>query len=106
MRRHILKSIVPAVLVIFGLVGGASTAAQQPEDSTLAGCLQPGAKEGEFVLVADDKQTYQVQPAAEGVDLAPHANHRVELVGTVEKSETDAVLKAKTLKMVAASCEG
>jgi hypothetical protein len=105
MRRHILKSILSSVLVTLGLVGGAFVAAQQPDDSTLAGCLQPGAKEGEFVLVADDKQTYQVQPA-EGVELAPHANHRVELVGTVEKSDTDAILKAKTLKMVAASCEG
>jgi hypothetical protein len=105
MRRHFLKSIVPAVLVILGLVGGASSAAQQQEDSTLAGCLQAGAKEGEFVLVADDKQRYRVQPA-EGVELAPHANHRVELTGTIEKSEADAVLKAKALKMVAASCEG
>jgi hypothetical protein len=57
------------------------------------------------VLVADDKQTYHVQPN-EGVELAAHANHRVELTGTIEKSETQAVLKTEALKMVAASCEG
>lgn len=50
------------------------------------------------------KQTYQVQPA-ENVELPPHTNHRVELTGTVEKSETDAVVKATALKMVADSCE-
>jgi hypothetical protein len=56
------------------------------------------------VLAGDDKQTYQIQPA-EGVDLAPHANHRVELTGTTEKTETSSVLRAKALKMVATSCE-
>jgi hypothetical protein len=105
MRRHSLKSILSSVLVFAGLAGGALVAAQQAEDSTVAGCLQPGAKDGEFVLVADDKQTYHVQPA-EGVELAPHANHRVELTGTIEKSETQAVVKTKALKMVATSCEG
>ena len=56
------------------------------------------------MLVVDDKQTYHIQPA-EGVELAPHANHRVELTGTIEKTETNSVLNAKALKMVATSCE-
>lgn len=95
------------ILMLLSIVAfGAQTrpAAAQVEETTVAGCLQPGSNDGEFVLVADDKQTYQVQPA-EGVEIAPHANHRVELTGTVEKNETSSVLKATALKMVASSCE-
>lgn len=85
-------------------VGAQSQAPDQVEETTVAGCLQTVADAGGFVLVAEDKQTYQIQ-AAESVELAPHANHRVELTGTVEKTETSTVLKATALKMVASSCE-
>ena len=78
--------------------------AAQAGEVTIAGCLQRGANDGEFMLVGDDKQTYQVQ-AAESVALPPHANHRVELTGTLEKNETSSILKASALKMVADSCE-
>ena len=81
----------------------AQEGAQQPEESTIAGCLQAGSNEGEFVLVNDEKTTYQVQ-AAEGVEVAPHVNHRVELTGTVEKTESSLIIKAKALKMVSTSC--
>lgn len=56
------------------------------------------------MLVADDKQTYHVQ-AAENVELAPHANHRVEITGTIEKGENNNVPNATALKMVESSCE-
>lgn len=79
-------------------------AAQEQQETTIAGCLQTSTNPGSFVLVADDKQTYQVQ-AAENVELGPHANHRVELTGTVEKSDDNNVLKATALKMVKGSCE-
>ena len=105
MRRFVARVIALTLLVTVSLPGYTVSIAGQSEDSTVAGCLQAGTQDGEFVLVADDKQTYQVQ-AAEGVELSPHANHRVELTGTIEKSETSAVIKAKALKMVAASCEG
>ena len=82
--------------------GAAQEGAQQPEESTIAGCLQAGLNEGEFVLVNDEKTTYQVQ--AEGVEVAPHVNHRVELTGTVEKTESSLIIKAKALKMVSTSC--
>ena len=78
-------------------------AVQQPEETTVAGCLQAGANTGEFVLVHDEKTTYQVH-AAEGVDVAPHVNHRVELTGTIEKTESTLIFKAKALKMVSTSC--
>jgi hypothetical protein len=81
----------------------AQEGAQQPEESTIAGCLQAGSNEGEFVLVNDEKTTYQVQ-AAEGVAVAPHVNHRVELTGTVEKTESSLIIKAKAMKMVSTSC--
>ena len=94
MLRHTVSGLM--LLALVGSVGliGHSAAAGQSEDVTVGGCLQAGAKEGEFVLVVDDKITYQIQPA-EGVELAPHANHRVELTGTVEKTETSSILKAK-----------
>lgn len=76
---------------------------QQPADTTVAGCLQAGSNEGEFVLVIDEKTRYQVQ-AADGVEVAPHVNHRVELTGTVEKTESSLIMKVKTLKMVSESC--
>ena len=55
------------------------------------------------MLVNDEKATFQVQAAA-GVEVAPHINHRVELTGTVEKTESSLIIKAKTLKMVSTSC--
>jgi len=93
------------MLLSTGAIGAqASQAAAQVEETTVAGSLQSSPNTGEFVLVADDKNTYQVQPA-ESVELAAHANHRVELTGSVETTETSSVLKATALKMVASSCE-
>ena len=56
-----------------------------------------------LLLVNDEKTTYQVQ-AGEGVEVAPHVDHRVELTGTVEKTESSLIIKAKALKMVSTSC--
>ena len=91
MLRHIVaRLIIPAVFVSVVLVDRTVAATRQSDDSAVAGCLQAGATDGEFVLVVDDKLTYQVQPA-EGLDLAPHANHLVELTGTIEKTATSAI---------------
>lgn len=92
------------VFVIGVSVAASLQAAGREQEATVAGCLQAGTNDGEFVLVTDEKQTYQVQ-RGEGVELAPHVNHRVELTGTIEKSETSALVKATALKMVASSCE-
>lgn len=100
----IRTSLIVMLLAIVVIGARSSQAAAQQEETTVAGCLQSGSNAGEFVLVADDKQTYQVQPG-EGVELGPHANHRVELTGLVERSEASVVLKATVLKMVATSCE-
>lgn len=105
MNLHALIGRLLMLVLAFVACGVSSPlAARQVQDSTLAGCLQAVADSGDFILVTDDKETYQVQ-AAEGVDLAPHANHRVELTGTIEKSELTALIKATALKMVAALCE-
>jgi hypothetical protein len=104
LRQVIAKLVIPTLVLITAGIGHSVVAASQSDDATITGCLQAGAKEGEFMLLADDKQTYQIQPA-DGVELAAHANHRVELTGTIEKTETSSVLKANTLKMVATSCE-
>jgi predicted transcriptional regulator len=106
MLRHVIAAtvITSTSLVTLG-VGTHALRAAQAEEATITGCLQAGATEGEFVLVADDKNTHQVQ-AGESIELAPHTNHRVELTGTVEKSDTSSILRVKALKMVASSCEG
>ena len=105
MVRHIMVLVVSAMFV--GPVAlnavRAQESAQQPEDTTVVGCLQTGANTGEFVLVNDEKTTYQVH-AAEGIEIAPHINHRVELTGTSEKTESSMIFKAKALKMVSTSC--
>ena len=105
MVRNVMALVVVGVLSaqLSMTAGRAQEGAQQPEESTIAGCLQAGSKEGEFVLVNDEKTTYQVQ-AAEGVEVAPHVNHRVELTGTVEKTESSLIIKAKALTMVSTSC--
>ena len=106
MGRNFMVFVVSAMLVGAGALSGerAQEGAQQPEGTTVVGCLQAGANAGEFVLVNDEKTTYQVH-AAEGVEVAPHLNHRVELSGTIEKTESSLIFKAKALKMVSTSCE-
>lgn len=99
------KFNLSAVLIIVGLVGCTSATVDQPEDSMVAGCLQPGTQEEQFVFVADDEQTYQVQPV-EGITLAPYVNQRVELTGTLEQADADKVVRTKAVKIVAESCEG
>lgn len=64
-----------------------------------------GTQEEQFVFVADDEQTYQVQPV-EGITLAPYVNQRVELTGTLEQADADKVVRTKAVKIVAESCEG
>ena len=76
----------------------------QAEQTTVIGCLRAGANDGEFVLLNDEQVTYEVQAAAE-LDLASHLNHRIELTGTVEKTDAGIILKASALKMVATSCD-
>jgi hypothetical protein len=92
------------VLALVACVVSGPLAAGQAQEATLAGCLQATDDSRDFKLVLDDKEAYQVQPA-DGVELAPHANHRVELTGTIEKTESSMLLKATALKMVATSCE-
>lgn len=99
--RMLLSALFTGAVVLTPL---AVVAAQDPEEVTVAGCIQAGPTEGQFLLSADDEQTYQIQ-AAEHVAVAAHVNHRVQLTGVVEKSEERAVFKASKLEMVAASCE-
>ena len=103
MTRHTVAGTLTLVFV-FVAFGVLPDAARQAQEVTLTGCLQAGSNSGDFVLVLDDKETYQIQ-AAEGVDLAPHANHRVELTGVIEKTDASPVLKTTALKMIASSCE-
>lgn len=101
-HHRIIATFILALTIVAS--GGLPHAAHQGQQATVTGCLQTGPNAGDFVLVTDEKETYLVQ-AAEGVDLASHANHRVELTGTIEKTDARSILKASTLKMVASSCE-
>ena len=105
MVRRIIVLLVSAMFIAQVALGTtpAQEGAQQPEETIVVGCLQAGANTGEFVLVNDEKTTYRVD-AAEGVELAPHVNHRVELTGTIELTESSMLFKAKALKMVSTSC--
>lgn len=103
-RVLIARPVMLMLLMSISIAAESRQVVAQAEEVTIAGCLQKGTNEGEFTLVADDKQAYQVQPG-ERIELQSHAGHRVELTGTVEKSDTTAVLKASALKMVADSCE-
>ena len=120
--------------------------AQQPErpaeTSTMAankvtytGCLKPGSTPGAWILESAEvapradaasapsavgtsgaaKQTFNLSPAAT-VDLKPHANHKVEVVGVVSPAKSGADVSASTpgaprqqfavesFKMVSSSC--
>jgi hypothetical protein len=106
MRRTLIAGLAALALTVGGAVAAQQPpeGSSQPESTTVAGCLKAGTNSGEFVLVIEEGKQYQVQ-AAEGVELGPHENHRVEVTGTLDKSGADPVLKATSVKMVAASCE-
>jgi hypothetical protein len=105
MVRHITALVV--VGMCFSLVilraEPQQEVAQPPAETTVTGCLQAVAGTDEFELVNDEKTTYRIQ-AADGVEIAPHVNHRVELSGTTEMNESTLIFKAKALTMVSASC--
>jgi hypothetical protein len=99
--------IIGTLVLVFAFVVfpvSSPRAANQAQEATVTGCLQAGVNTGDFVLVTDDKDKYEVQ-ATEGIELAPHANQRVELTGMLEKTDARSVLRATALKMIASSCE-
>lgn len=100
-----IRTTLGLIVAVAACWASSPLAARQTQDATLAGCLHAAGDTGDFTLVTDDQERYQVQ-ATEGVDLAPHANHRVELTGIIEKNELTTSIKATALKMVSASCDG
>jgi hypothetical protein len=106
MVRHLAVAAfaVAALIQHVGVHAQSPQAGAQAEQTTIIGCLRAGANDSEFVLVNDEQVTYQVQTTNE-LDLASHLNHRIELTGTVEKTDTATIFKASALKMVATSCE-
>ena len=106
MVRHLTVAAfaVAALTQHVGVHTQSPEAGTQAEQTTVIACLRAGTNDGEFMLVNDEQLTYQVQASAE-LDLASHLNHRIELTGTVEKTDTATIFKASGLKMVATSCE-
>ena len=106
MVRHMFIAVFISATFIGQVVlhAGSPQEGEKTQATTMVGCLQTGVNAGEFVLVNDEKTTYHVHPA-EGVEVAAHANHRVELTGTIETTESGTIFKATALKMVSTSCE-
>jgi hypothetical protein len=106
MRRTLIAGLAALALTVGGAVAAQQPpeGSSQPETTTVTGCLKAGTNSGEFVLTVEDGKQYRVQ-AAEGVELGPHENHRIEVTGTLDKSGTEPVLKATAVKMVATSCD-
>jgi hypothetical protein len=59
----------------------AQDGAQQAEETTGAGCLQAGSKEGEFALVNDENDPYQSHPPANTHELALSVSYQSVPVG-------------------------
>lgn len=104
--KHVILAGALAGLV--GLTAAASPSAATraevalAQGATLEGCLFSGSATGEF-LVSTGSERHTVV-AGQGVDLAAHVNHRVELTGALEKGKAGQVFRATAVRMVAASC--
>ena len=108
MSNYFIASVV--LLVVLGVAkmwpeqAAPLTEQEQAATVSVTGCLQAGDGEGVVVLTTDDKQSYLVQ-ANDELAVSSHVNHRVELTGTVEKTDSHLVLKVAALMMIASSCE-
>lgn len=92
MRRLML---ILAVLAFAAVDAGPATAQEAAQELTFTGCLAeaPDDAEVEYVLQGitgaemDAEKVHLV--AGEGVDLAPHVGHTVEITGTVEHTDAE-----------------
>lgn len=103
--KHVI--LAGALAGIVGLSAASESAATRidltvVQEATVEGCLLAGSAIGEF-LVSTGSERHTVV-AGQGVDLAAHVNHRVELTGGLEKGSAGQVFRATAVKMVATSC--
>ena len=131
-------TFIPALLCAGALVtaqtpaqekpaGGPPTAAQAPAAAkvTYSGCLKPGTAPESWVLESAElskpgsgstvgtssaMKTTLALNAKTGTELKPHANHKVEISGTVAPAKAGGAdapkqeLTVDSLKMVSATC--
>jgi hypothetical protein len=104
--KHVF--VAGALAGIVGLSAAAASSAAAPADlsvdqgATIQGCLFAGSATGEYLFSTGSERHTVV--AGQGVDLAAHVNHRVELTGALEQGSAGQVFRATALKMVAPSC--
>lgn len=105
--KHII--LAGALVGLSGFAAVAATASVAPwqaasetQSKTIEGCLMAGSASGEF-LVSTGSERHTVV-AGQGIDLAAHVNHRVQLQGALEKGTSGQVFRATAVKMLAASC--
>ncbi len=119
MRRLML---ILAVVAFAAVDVGPATAQEAAQDLTLTGCLAeaPDDAEAKYVLQGitgaeiDAEKVHLV--AGEGIDLAPHVGHTVEITGAVkadasamegegeEKASPGTVVHVTGMSHVSASC--
>lgn len=107
-----MKHVILAGALVLACGLGTTQAAQRSgappatdyvsQGTTIEGCLRAGSAEGEFIVsTAAERHTVV---AGQGVDLAAHLNHRVQLTGAIEKAASGPVFRATALKMIATAC--
>jgi hypothetical protein len=102
MRKLLMFFAVAGLLMI-----GPASHGQDPKadkkaaaETTLTGCLK--ASGGSYTLTDKAGKTVAVTGSA---DLAKHANHQVQLTGTMSKKGDQEQLSVTAIKHVAPSCE-
>jgi hypothetical protein len=102
MKKVLMFFAVAGLLMIGPAVYGQDTKADKKAstETTLTGCLK--ASGGGYTLTDKAGKTVSVTGSA---DLAKHANHQVQLSGTMSKKESQEQFTVTAIKHIAPSCE-
>lgn len=102
MRKLLMFFAVAGLLTIGPVSHGQEQKADKKAaaETTLTGCLK--AAGGTYSLTDKSGKTVTVMGSA---DLAKHANHQVELTGTMSKKGDQQQFSVTAIKHIAPSCE-
>jgi hypothetical protein len=102
MKKVLMSFAVAGLLMIGSAVNGQDPKADKKAggETSLTGCLK--ASGGSYTLTDKAGKTVSVTGSA---DLAKHANHQVQLTGTMAKKGDQEQLSVTAIKHIAPSCE-
>ena len=102
MSKLLMSFAVTGLLMIGPAVQGQDAKADKKAaaETTLTGCLK--ASGGTYTLMDKAGKTVSVTGSA---DLAKHADHQVQLSGTMSKKDNQEQLTVTAIKHIAPSCE-